>query len=148
MPYKKEVSDFYFAKSLYEELSSKDDVVVLSRVYFPREIKGMLGQLDLFISTRMHASIFSTMCGTPTITINSQPKLKGYMEMIAQEEWACDVNDFTIEKGKQMVREILAQNVSVRESLVKARLEVGREALMATKLLKNFYDQKQKKIAS
>lgn len=67
------------------------------------------------------------------------------MEMIAQEEWTCDVNDFTIEKGKQMVREILAHNVRVRESLVKARFEVGREALMAAKLLKDIYDQKLKK---
>lgn len=142
MPYKQEISDLSLAQGLHQELSCKDNVKLLSNLYSPSEFKGMLGELDLFISTRMHASILSTMCGTPTITINSQPKLRGYMEMIAQEERACDVNDFTIDKGKQMVGEILAQNVRVRESLAKARLEVGRESLMAAKLLKDIYDQK------
>ena len=145
MPYKQEISDLSLAQRLHQELYCKDNVKLLTKLYRPSEFKSMLGELDLFISTRMHVSILSTMISTPTITINSQPKLRGYMEMIAQEEWACDVNNFTIEKGKQMVRKILAQNVRVRESLVKARIEVGREALMATKLLKDIYDQKLKK---
>ena len=148
MPHKEEVSDLSLAQSLYNELSCKDNIKLLSNLYSPCEFKGMLGELDLFISSRMHVSILATMKGTPTITINSQPKLKGYMQMICQEKWACDVKDFTIERAKQMVREILANSCQVREDLAKARLKVGDDAIVATKLLKAIYDQKQKKRAS
>ena len=148
MPYKQEVSDFSLAQGMYNELSCKDNVTLLSNLYSPSEFKGIVGEFDLFISTRMHASILATMKGTPTITINSQPKLKGYMKMIHQENWACDVRDFTIEKAKQMVRNILANSGQVRENLAKAKHEVGNNALMAAKFLKDIYDRKQKKMAS
>jgi polysaccharide pyruvyl transferase WcaK-like protein len=144
MPYKQEVSDFSLAQGLYKNISCKNNVRLLSNLYSPSELKGMLGELDLFISTRMHASILSTMRGTPTITINTQPKLKGYMEMISQEAWSCEIEDFTIEKAKQMVREILANSEQVRESLVKAKCEVGSKALMATTVLKDIYIRKHK----
>lgn len=144
MPYKQEVSDFSLAQGLYKNFSCKDNVKLLSNLYSPSELKGMLGELDLFISTRMHASILSTMRGTPTITINTQPKLKGYMEMISQEMWAYEIEDFTIEKAKQMVRDILANSEQVREGLVKAKREVGSNALMATTVLKDIYGRKHK----
>ena len=96
----------------------------------------------------MHASILATMRGTPTITINSQPKLRGYMRMIHQENWACDVRDFTIEKAKQMLSSILVNSGEVRENLGKAKHEVGNSALIAARYLKDIYDRKQKKMAS
>ena len=117
---------------------------LLSNLHSPSELKGMLGELDLFITTRMHVSILSTMRGTPTVTVNTQPKLKGYMGMIAQEKWSCEIADFTVDKAKQLVVDILANTEQVRESLVKARSEIGENALMATTLLRNIYDKKQK----
>lgn len=142
MPYKQEVSDFHLAQTLYNELSCKDNVNLLSNLYSPSEFKGMLGELDLFISSRMHASILATMIGTPTITINSQPKLKGYMEMIHQGNWSCDVQDFTIEKAKELVENILVNNGQVRKSLAVAKSKVGSNALISAKCLKETYDQK------
>ena len=145
LPYSKEISDLSLAHDLYKELSVKKNVTIISNLYSPSEFKGMLGELDLFISSRMHASILSTMCGTPTITINTQPKLKGYMKMVHQETWACDVEDFTIEKAPLMVKEIISNSAQVRESLAMTRLEIGHDALMASKLLKDIYDREHKK---
>lgn len=142
MPYRQEISDLSLAQDLHKELPVKENVKVLSNLYSPREFKGMLGELDLFISTRMHASILATMMGTPTITINTQPKLKGYMQMIHQSPWACEVKDFTVEMANKLVEDILANSAQVRTSLEKAKCEVKGRVIMAAKLLRDRYDQK------
>jgi polysaccharide pyruvyl transferase WcaK-like protein len=142
MPYRQERSDLSLAQDLYNELPDKENVVVISNLYTPAEFKGMLGELDMFISTRMHISILATMRGTPTITINSQPKLKGYMKMINQGEWSCDVKDFTMEKAKELVISMLENNGQIRASLAKSREEVAPSSLEASKLLKDLYERR------
>lgn len=144
MPLRGEASDWELAQALYQSLLIKENVVLLSRTYTPREFKGMLGELDLFISTRMHASILATMIGTPTITINTQPKIRGYMEMIHQEARACEVKDFTIEKAKELVEDTLRDNNQVRLSLGGTGREVRRRATMASELLKEVYDRRRR----
>lgn len=142
MPYRQERSDLSLAQDLYKELPDKENVAVISNLYSPREVKGMLGELDMFISTRMHVSILATMRGTPTITINSQPKLKGYMQMINQGEWSYDVENFTIVKAKELIISMLENNRQIREILAKSREEVAPKSLEASKLLKDLYDRR------
>ena len=50
--------------------------------------------------------------------------------------------DFTIEKAEKMVVNILENSDKVRKSLFCASGEVGKSALMATKLLKDIYDNR------
>lgn len=144
MPFPGEISDWELAQALYESLLIKENVILLSRTYTPREFKGMLGELDLFISTRMHATILATMIGTPTITINTQPKVRGYMEMIHQEARACEIKDFTIENAKKLVEDTLRDGNPIRLSLERAGHEIRRRATMASKLLKEVYDRRRR----
>jgi len=142
MPIQGETSDWELAQSLYRSLTSKENVILLSRTYTPREFKGMMGELDLFISTRMHASILATMMATPTITVNTQPKLRGYMEMIHQQARACEVKEFTIEKAKKLIEGTLKDSDQVRQSLTQTGHELRKQATMAAELLKEIYDRK------
>jgi polysaccharide pyruvyl transferase WcaK-like protein len=142
--FRKDIGDWELTRHLYESLYSHSNVILLSRAYTPRECKGMLGQMDLFISTRMHISILATMIGTPTITVNTQPKLRGYMELIHQGSRSCDVKDFTIEKAKELVRDSLAHNKQIRLSLEGVKNEMGKRAMMASELLRMVYNQKKK----
>jgi len=144
MPLRGETCDWELAQALYQALLIKENVGLLSSTYTPREFKGMLGELDLLISTRMHASILATMMGTPTITINTQPKIRGYMELIHQEARACEIKDFTIEKAKELVEDTLRDNNQVRLSLGRTGREVRRRATMASELLKEVYDQRRR----
>ena len=139
---RQEVSDWDLAQALYESLPLKENVILLSGTYTPREFKGMQGELDLFITTRMHAAILATMIGTPTITINTQPKLQGYMEMIHQEARACEIEDFTFEKAKKLIEDTLADSDQIRLSLERAKHEVQRRAAMASELLREGYNRR------
>jgi len=147
MPLPQELSDWQLAKILYESLPEKDNVILLSKTYTPREFKGMQGELDLFISTRMHASILATMIGTPTITVNTQPKLLGYMEMIGQQERSCEVSDFTFENAQKLIQDTLGNSIQIRMDLEKVRSKLGKQAIMASRLLKIVYEQRKKKMS-
>jgi len=142
MPFRKEISDWEVAKGLYESLPIKENVILLSKIYTPSEFKGMQGELDLFLSTRMHAAILATMIGTPTITVNTQPKLLGYMELIHQQERACKVEDFTEERAKGLIQDTIKNSLQIKRDLRKARHELEERAATASKLLRKIYKQR------
>ncbi len=142
MPFQEELSDFEISEMLYQSLSHKAQVTLLKHCYTPREFKGMQGELDLFVTTRMHSAILSTMICTPTICIVTQPKLFGYMQMIHQEDRAIEVKDFTLEKAKEMVRETLLGSNQIRQCLFKTRQNVGEQSLMASHILRQAYYQR------
>ncbi|MFH1395481.1 MAG: polysaccharide pyruvyl transferase family protein [Candidatus Omnitrophota bacterium] len=142
--FRKGIGDEELTCQLYESLHGRSNAKLLLKMYTARELKGMLGQLDLFISTRMHASILATMIGTPTITINTQPKVQGFMNLIHQGETSCEIKDFTIEKAKELVKDTLAQNEQIRSSLEDIKDEIGKRARMASELLRMVYDKKRK----
>lgn len=142
--FNQEIGDEELTRNLYDSLHSHSNATLISRIYTPAECKGMLGQLDLFISTRMHMSIFATMIGTPTITVNTQSKLQGYMDLIHQGSRACNIKDFTIKKAKELVKDSLAHNEQIRLSIKDAKNEIGKRAKMASELLAMVYDKKRK----
>ncbi len=82
-----------------------------------RLFKAVTRELDLFISTRMHASILATMAGTPTLTINTQRKLRGFMALIDQEQYALDISGLDDETICNAARELLRSSGEVSASL-------------------------------
>jgi polysaccharide pyruvyl transferase WcaK-like protein len=146
-PFQKDPGDWELTRQLYEVLGRHDHAVMLLKDYNSREFKGMLGELDLFISTRMHVSILATMAGTPTITVNTQPKLQGYMDLIHQGNRACNVKEFTIKQAKELVVDALKNSQSIRLSLRAVGIEVGKRSKIASLMVKQVYEQKIKRIS-
>lgn len=78
--------DYALCLKLKDKLSDKFETAILeNRPYFPAEYTSLLSQLDFFISTRMHVAILATTAFTPTIAINTQHKIMGYMKNIEME---------------------------------------------------------------
>lgn len=90
-------------------------------VYSARRYKAITACMDMVISTRMHASILSTMAGTPTITINTQRKLLGYMSNIGQADLAIDIAELTIEKLLACQKTCIDDADTIRQRLSEAR---------------------------
>ena len=132
MPYRGERSDYETAIELKEEIGAEYNVTLLNETFTPAIFKGLLSRMDFFISSRMHASILATMAGTPTIVINSQPKLKGYMNMIGQEEWALTVE--TAADSSMLIaklQRLIEQSSETRRELDFYRLIRSQEACKA-----------------
>lgn len=58
----------------------------------PHNYARHLKDVDFFLSTRMHVSILSTSLGIPTIAVNTQEKINGYMSLIKMDEYVISPN--------------------------------------------------------
>lgn len=101
--------------------------ILAPRIYRPEEYKGILALLDLFITSRMHVSILSTMVGTPTITLNTQRKLHGYMSNIGQERYSLNLDNLSAESLSAAINNALAEREVIRESLRVSSEKMERE---------------------
>lgn len=92
--------------------------------YSPYDFKGIQGYMDFIISTRMHASILSTMAETPTITINTQRKLRGYMKNIDMEKLSIDLKDLDEEVLIEKIDIILEDYKNIKNILSMSKSRV------------------------
>ncbi|MDD3934906.1 polysaccharide pyruvyl transferase family protein [Rhodoferax sp.] len=121
-------SDYETATRLFDMLSDACPCHILPKAVVPaRLFKGIQGCLDMVISTRMHASILSTMAATPTITINTQRKLYGYMSRIGQERFSLAIQNLTATQIAQAAEEIINNQTTVRKELKNGYAKVSAE---------------------
>lgn len=90
--------------------------------YLPQELCWMYGQMDFFIGTRLHSTIFAMVSGIPTIGISYQgTKTQGIFDNIGVSELAIigDISASTIigkihyiRENRNEIEEIIRQGVS------------------------------------
>lgn len=118
-------ADYALCTSLQERLSQKFETTILqNRPYFPDEYTALLSQLEFFISTRMHVAILATSIFTPTIAINTQHKIRGYMENIDMGDYCIEMNDLNslgifmnniIKNRKTISKKLEAENKKLKK---------------------------------
>lgn len=107
-------ADYALCLKLKDKLSNKFETAILeNRPYFPDEYMALLSQLDFFISTRMHVAILATTAFTPTIAINTQHKIMGYMKNIGMEHFCVEYDNLN------MIYELIQEILNNRENIVK-----------------------------
>lgn len=108
--------DYILCEKVKNELEKDFDCAILSLdPLFPMEYKSLLCQLELFISTRMHVAILSTSGEIPTITINTQHKIRGYMENIKMNDYCLDFDE--LEKLPVTLNKMIIENTKIRSEL-------------------------------
>jgi len=109
-------ADYALCLKLKDKLSDKFEVSILeNRAYFPDEYTSLLSQLEFFISTRMHVAILATSVYIPTIAINTQHKIRGYMQNIDFDNLCVDYRD--INTIYQLSQDIVKNRKTIVEKL-------------------------------
>jgi len=118
--------DYELCLNLKERLSFQFEVAILeNRPYFPDEYTGLLSQLELFISTRMHVAILATAAFIPTVTINTQHKIRGYMQNIAMEKFCVDYEN--IDQIYSLMLEIISKRKEISNGLQSSNEKIKKE---------------------
>lgn len=117
--------DYNDCEAFRARLSEFRTYILQPRIYTPNEYKGILGLLSFFVTSRMHVSILSTMAVTPTITLNTQRKLRGFMTNIGQEAYSMDLDGLTSEQLVQKITEIRSNQEDIRGQLAVAAEEMN-----------------------
>lgn len=117
-------TDYSASEYLFSLLRGKLNCIIAPPEVIPaRLFKALCGVLDVFVSTRMHAAILSSMAPVPTIAINTQRKLRGYMELIGQSDMCLDMVDVSPETLLQLMELGLSNKSEIMDALHLARHE-------------------------
>ena len=125
------------AEAIHRLASNKDKVIPITDEYTAQEIKGIIGQCDLFISMKMHPAIAATSQCVPTIVIG-WGKLLGLMQMLGQERWVCD--RFSVTEVTAKVDDAWIQREKIKKELESRQEALREKALLNAKLVKQLLD--------
>lgn len=123
-------------------VKNKQRVVSIKGEYTPEETKGIIGQCDLFIGARMHATIASTSMGVPTVAIAYSHKYHGIIgEMLGYEQYVLDVRkNFNSDDLIRVVDDVWKNRVKIRKELESKMEDIKKRALLNAKLVKELIE--------
>lgn len=125
-------------KEVYKNIKNKSRVNLITNEYSPQELKGLIGLCDLFVGTRMHATIASTSLMIPTVGIAYSHKMKGIIgELLGQKEYILDVNYVNYEKLISKITEAWNNREKIRNQLKTRIPEMKEKALLNGMLVKD-----------
>lgn len=113
-----EWDDRIAAHELIETINIKEKsrINIIEGEYLPEEISGILGSMDMVIGMRLHSLIFAANQGVPIVAINYDPKIKGFMKMINQQDKIIEFND-PIDKASEIVKRVWMNRKIINEEL-------------------------------
>lgn len=130
--------ELIIARELQPVLKHNERVKFISAEYTAEEMKGIIGQCDLFVGSKMHASIAALSQCVPTVLIPYSHKFYAAVGLLGQGKLLCDsveIGDLTAK-----INEVWAHRYEVRREL-ESKVEIAKEqALLNAKLVKGLLD--------
>jgi len=120
--------DSRVCREVYSRMHRKDSVQVFNGDYPSEIIKGLIGECNIFVSCRMHASIAALSQAIPTLTLGYQEKYwKLLGDYLGQSDYLVDIKMPKAEDIQATLRQKLAYMAANRPEIserIKERLEV------------------------
>ena len=121
--------DYEICTRAYQELLAQNfEVEILqNKAIHPDHYQGIQKSLSLFISSRMHVGILATSAAVPTIMLNTQHKIRGYMKNISMEDFVIEYDEIESRLPALVARCIEpTQHSEIREQLYSKNQEMRR----------------------
>jgi polysaccharide pyruvyl transferase WcaK-like protein len=130
------IDDRSVAEKICLLIRNKSRIKMIKGDYSPEELKGIIGQCDLFIGARMHSNIASTSMHVPTVALSWSHKYRGIMRMLEQEEYVCDVRNTSLDELLSKITHSWSNRNEIRNKLASKTAELERSALYSCRLIK------------
>lgn len=131
--------DYYVVEQLYQMMQSRpcaDRIALVEDVCDVWHTKGLIGEMDMLVSGRVHGAVAGLSQCVPTVIIDygQEPKahkLRGFAELTEQEEYIASPDDVTdmIEtvlecwQQREEVRQKLKKRIPVVQELARRNME-------------------------
>jgi colanic acid/amylovoran biosynthesis protein len=136
-----DTDDRVVADDICKLIKNKHKVVSIKEEYTPEELKGIIGQCDLFIGARMHATIASTSMFVPTVGIAYSHKMYGIIgEMLGQEKYIIDIKELNYESLISKINDAWENREKIRKGLEVKIPMVKEKAMLNGELVKELLD--------
>lgn len=133
--------DRVVSSEVASRVKNRANIRMLTKDYSPEELKGTIGQMDLFIGTRMHSNIFALSMGVPTIAISYQKKTDGIMNMLGMTEYVLDVANLRFDDMVCAIDKAWDNRGDIKQQLKTKIPEIENLALHNAELVKTLLDQ-------
>ena len=127
--------DRVLSNGIASRVKNKANIRVLTKDYTPEELKGIIGQMDLVIGTRMHSNIFALSMGIPAIAIAYQKKTVGIMHMLGMNEYVLDMANLRFDEMVHLIQLAQRNRQNIRSSLKPKIREAQKQALYNAQLV-------------
>ena len=138
-----ENDDRIIARKISCRVPYKHNLKLITGEYTPEELKGIIGQFDLFVSTRMHPLIHAISMGTPTIGIDYTFKTKELMKRVGQERRAFHIMNLDYNELISKIDETYSAKDEIRETQKIESKVMQKYALSNAKLIKDLIRMEQ-----
>lgn len=128
--------DRVMGKQVLNKVKNKDRVLCITNEYQPEELRGLIGQCDLFIGARMHANISALAMCVPTIAISYSHKTPGIMKMVGMENMHLDFRNMSFEQLISKTDEAWRDRGEIRKKLEFDVPILKEQALLSGNLVK------------
>lgn len=112
---------FGYERPLIDEIvklmEHRHRVKIVNEEYTPEELKALIAKMDMLVGTRLHPNIWAASAGVPSVSIMYEPKAKGMMQMIGQDEFVIDINTITPEQLISSVNKLWDDKDEIKISL-------------------------------
>ena len=139
--YAKTNDDRSIIRKIYIDVKNKQKVDVIENEYSPEELKGIIGQCDLFIGARMHSTIASTSMFVPTVGIAYSHKMYGIIgKMLGQDKYIIDIKQLNYETLILTIKDAWDNQEIIKNDLKIKISNIKEKALLNGKLVKEMFD--------
>lgn len=89
------------------------------------------GDMDIFLGTRLHSTLFALVAGTPVAAIAYQPKTRGVFALMGLEDWVIEIEDAQGDAVSALLRGLWQERASVAATIVERLPALQRDAAAA-----------------
>ena len=137
------IDDRIVAADIYQICKNKDKIKLVTYEYEAGELKGLIGQLDLFIGERLHSVINAMSMYVPSIIVSYSKDIRlDIIKMTGQENAIYHVDNLEADSLLQKINSIWSKKDDIKNALKNMMPIVKEKAMLNGKLLKNLMDSR------
>ena len=127
--------DRIIGERVLQRVRNKERIKLIRREYEAEELKGIIGQLDLLISTRMHPIIHAISMHTPVVGIGYTFKVSELMKRVDQQKYVCHITTLTYHELKSKIDNAFYNREKIRKTLKTKSEMLEDQAFLNAKLI-------------
>ena len=126
------------ADDIINLVKNKHKCISIKNEYTTEEVKGIIGECDLFIGARMHATVASTSMFVPTIAIAYSHKTHGIIgKMLGQEKYVLDIKNLDYNTLISKIDDAWKNKEKIKSELKFKMDDIKERALLNAKLVRD-----------
>lgn len=127
--------DRIMGKKIQQRVEHKNKIKLITQEYKAEELKGIIGQLDLLISSRMHPIIHAISMHTPVVAIDYTFKAKELMKRVGQQEYVCHITTVNYKELRSKIGNAYHNRGKIRKTLKTRSKILEKQASLNAKLI-------------